>query len=160
MLSETKLYTNVHCATVYYDRGVFFWKAVEKWSLGGMAVNLGAFAIFDKNLFVLRGARDTKKAQIAFKIHLTKYKIGSHVSIWQCLDHDYYSIWQSFSDPAISSDSDSDWSPKFGLGLGLGLKKLWLSYTLTQNYQSMKYLWRFNYSRYLCMWFIMGIIGF
>jgi hypothetical protein len=28
---------------------------------------------------------------------------------------------QSFSDPAISSDSDSDWSPKFGLGLGLGL---------------------------------------
>jgi hypothetical protein len=35
--------------------------------------------------------------------------------------------FQSFSDPAISSDSDSDldWSPKFGLGLGLrlGLKK-------------------------------------
>jgi hypothetical protein len=55
---------------------------------------------------------------------------------------------------------DSDWSPKFGLGLGLGLKKSWLSYTLTQNYQSMKYLWRFNYSRYLCMWFIKGIIGF
>jgi hypothetical protein len=46
------------------------------------------------------------------------------------------------------------WSPKLGLGLGLGLKKSWLSYTLTQNYQSMKYLWRFNYSRYLCMWFI------
>jgi hypothetical protein len=67
---------------------------------------------------------------------------------------------QSFSDPAISSDSDSDWSPKFGLGLGLGLKKSWLSYSLTQNYQSMKYLWRFNYSRYLCMWFIKGIIGF
>jgi hypothetical protein len=68
-------------------------------------------------------------------------------------------IWQSFSDPAISSDSDSDWSTKFGLGLGLGLKKSWLSYTLTQNYQSMKCLWRFNYSRYLCMWFIKGIIG-
>jgi hypothetical protein len=47
---------------------------------------------------------------------------------------------QSFSDPAISSDTDSDWSPKFGLGLGLGLglKKSWLFYTLTQNYQSMK----------------------
>jgi hypothetical protein len=30
----------------------------------------------------------------------------------------------SFSDPAISSDSDSDWIPKFGLGL----KKSWLSY--------------------------------
>jgi hypothetical protein len=65
---------------------------------------------------------------------------------------------QSFSDPAISSDSDLDWSPKFGLGLGL--KKSWLSYTLTQNYKSMKYLRRFNYSRYLCMWFIKGIIGF
>jgi hypothetical protein len=51
-------------------------------------------------------------------------------------------------------------SPKFGLGLGLGLKKSWLSYTLTQNYQSMKYLWRFNYSKYMCMWFIKGIIGF
>jgi hypothetical protein len=67
---------------------------------------------------------------------------------------------QSFSDLGISSDSDCDWSSKFGLGLGLGLKKLWLSFTLTQNYQSMKYLWRFNYSRYLCMWFIKGIIGF
>jgi hypothetical protein len=64
--------------------------------------------------------------------------------------------YQSFLDPAISSDSD--WSPKFGLGLGP--KKSWLSYTLTQNYQSMKYLWRFNYSRYLCIWFIKGIIGF
>jgi hypothetical protein len=65
---------------------------------------------------------------------------------------------QSFSDPAISPVSDSDWSPKFGLGLGL--KKSWLSYTLTQNYQSIKYLRRFNYSRYLCMWLIKGIIGF
>jgi hypothetical protein len=55
------------------------------------------------------------------------------------------SIWQSFSDPAISSDSDSDWSPKFGLGLGL--KKSWLSYTLTQNYESMKYCY---ITWYLC----------
>jgi hypothetical protein len=52
-----------------------------------------------------------------------------------CLIHDYYSIWQSFSEQAIASDSDSDWSPKFGLGL----KKSWLSYTLTQNYQSMNF---------------------
>jgi hypothetical protein len=35
----------------------------------------------------------------------------------------YIYIHQSFSDPAISSDLDSDCSPKFGLGLGLGLKK-------------------------------------
>jgi hypothetical protein len=88
-----------------------------------------------------------------------KPRVGLSHKAWA---HDYYSIWQSFSDPAISSDSDSDWSPKFGLGLGLGLglKKSWLSYTLTQNYQSIKYLRRFNYSRYLCMWFIKGIIGF
>jgi hypothetical protein len=72
----------------------------------------------------------------------------------------YATLHQSFSDPAISSESDPDWSPKFGLGLGLGLKKSWISYTMTQNYQSMKYLWRFNYSRYMCMWLIKGIIGF
>jgi hypothetical protein len=59
-----------------------------------------------------------------------------------------FGLYQSFSDPAISSDSDSDWCPKFGLGLGLGLglKKSWLSFTLNQNNESMKYLWRFNYS--------------
>jgi hypothetical protein len=93
------------------------------------------------------------RTQINLSTHNVRYYWGPHLVSW-------LSINQSFSDPAISSDSDLDWSPKFGLGLGLGLKKSWLSYTLTQNYQSMKYLWCFNYSRYLCMWFIKGIIGF
>jgi hypothetical protein len=58
-------------------------------------------------------------------------QMGS-VILWKSQKN--YALAQSFSDQAISSDSD--WSLKFGLGL----KKSWLSYTLTQNYQSMKYL--------------------
>jgi hypothetical protein len=59
-------------------------------------------------------------------------------------------VHQSFSDPAISSDSDSysDWSPKFGLGL----KKSRLSYTLTQNYQSVNRL--FSEKTFSFIWYV------
>jgi hypothetical protein len=64
--------------------------------------------------------------------------ISSNVCVIQATGRSEFkdSLGQSFSDPTISSDSDSDWSPKNGLGL----KKSWLSYTLTQNYQSVNRL--------------------
>jgi hypothetical protein len=48
------------------------------------------------------------------------YRRKRQTDAWNAACAACNSIYQSFSDPAISSDSDSDWSPKFGLALDSG----------------------------------------
>jgi hypothetical protein len=124
-------------------------KPLELYELAGKKSTLQNLTPRVLKVWSLASKWDT--SQLLNKLGLRRmFRIGRFFK--QSLEISYvvlhYSMHQSFSDPAISSysDSDSDWSPKFRLGLGL---VTFLS--LTQNYQSMKYLWPFYYSRYLCM---------